>query len=69
MVLEEGPGRRAAEAVLGGIVPLWVRGELVQHVGEADHLRREGTVFSEPRAKVSMLPFSNASASVHGFVL
>ena len=42
LVLEEGLGRRAAEAVLGGIVPLWVRGGLVQHLEETDHLRREG---------------------------
>ena len=43
VVLEEGLGRCAAEAVLGGVVPLWVRGGLVQHVEETDHLRREGT--------------------------
>ena len=43
VVLEEGLGRCAAEAVLGGIVPLWARGGLVQHVEEMDHPRREGT--------------------------
>ena len=40
VVLEEGLGRCAAEAVLGGIVPLWARGGLVQHVEETDHPRR-----------------------------
>jgi len=39
---EEGLGRCAAEAVLGGVVPLRVLGRLVQHMEEADHLRREG---------------------------
>ena len=43
VVLEEGLGRCAAEAVLGGIVPLRVRGGLGQHVEEMDHPRREGT--------------------------
>ena len=43
VVLEEGLGRCAAEAVLGEIVPLWVRGGLVQHLEETDHFRREGT--------------------------
>ena len=43
VVLEEGLGRCAAEAVLGRIVPLWARGGLAQHVEETDHPRREGT--------------------------
>ena len=35
-------GRCAAEAVMGGVVPLRVVGRLVQHMEEADHFRREG---------------------------
>ena len=42
VVREEGLGRCAAEAVLGGVVPLRVLGRLVQRMEEADHLRREG---------------------------
>ena len=42
VVREEGLGRCAAEAVLGGVVPLRVLGRPVQHMEEADHLRREG---------------------------
>ena len=37
VVREEGLGRCAAEAVLGGVVPLRVLGRLVQRMEEADH--------------------------------
>ena len=66
VVLEEGPGRRAAEAVQGGIVPLWVRGGLVQHVEETDHLQREGAGVLRAEQVYDVALFEHGALTVCG---